>query len=63
MLSSELEFCLNQAFREARTRRHEFLTVEQLLLGGKVKMPLSAMTFKQAERSEDAGAMQKCLGI
>ena len=32
MLSSELEFCLNQAFREARTRRHEFLTVEQLLL-------------------------------
>ena len=32
MLSSELEFCLNQAFREARTRHHEFLTVEQLLL-------------------------------
>ena len=32
MLSSELEFCLNQAFREARARRHEFLTVEQLLL-------------------------------
>ncbi|HKC17207.1 MAG TPA: AAA family ATPase, partial [Steroidobacteraceae bacterium] len=32
MLSSELEFCLNQAFREARTQRHELLTVEQLLL-------------------------------
>ncbi len=32
MLSSELEFCLNQAFREARSHRHEFLTVEQLLL-------------------------------
>ena len=32
MLSSELEVCLNQAFREARTQRHEFLTVEQLLL-------------------------------
>ncbi|MFM2289561.1 MAG: Clp protease ClpX [Pseudomonadota bacterium] len=32
MLSSELEFCLNQAFREARARRQEFLTVEQLLL-------------------------------
>jgi ATP-dependent Clp protease ATP-binding subunit ClpA len=32
VLSSELEFCLNQAFREARTRHHEFLTVEQLLL-------------------------------
>ncbi len=32
MLSSELEFCLNQAFRDARTQRHEFLTVEHLLL-------------------------------
>jgi ATP-dependent Clp protease ATP-binding subunit ClpA len=32
VLSSELEFCLNQAFREARTLRHEFLTVEHLLL-------------------------------
>jgi ATP-dependent Clp protease ATP-binding subunit ClpA len=32
VLSSELEFCLNQAFRAARTQRHEFLTVEQLLL-------------------------------
>jgi ATP-dependent Clp protease ATP-binding subunit ClpA len=32
VLSSELEFCLNQAFRDARTHRHEFLTVEHLLL-------------------------------
>ena len=32
MLSSELEFCLNQAFHQARTARHEFLTVEHLLL-------------------------------
>jgi ATP-dependent Clp protease ATP-binding subunit ClpA len=32
VLSSELEFCLNQAFREARTQRYELLTVEQLLL-------------------------------
>jgi ATP-dependent Clp protease ATP-binding subunit ClpA len=32
VLSSELEICLNQAFREARARRQEFLTVEQLLL-------------------------------
>jgi ATP-dependent Clp protease ATP-binding subunit ClpA len=32
VLSSELEFCLNQAFRTARSQRHEFLTVEQLLL-------------------------------
>ena len=32
MLSSELEFCLNQAFHQARSARHEFLTVEHLLL-------------------------------
>jgi ATP-dependent Clp protease ATP-binding subunit ClpA len=32
MLSSELEFCLNQAFQQARERRHEFMTVEHLLL-------------------------------
>ncbi len=32
MLSSELEYCLNQAFHQARTARHEFLTVEHLLL-------------------------------
>ena len=32
MLSSELEFCLNQAFRAARAEHHEYLTVEHLLL-------------------------------
>ena len=32
MLSSELEYCLNQAFHQARSARHEFLTVEHLLL-------------------------------
>ena len=32
MLSSELENCLNQAFAQAREARHEFLTVEHLLL-------------------------------
>ena len=32
MLSKELEFCLNTAFKEARTQRHEFITVEHLLL-------------------------------
>jgi len=33
MLSSELEFCLNEAFQNARDRRHEFMTVEHLLIG------------------------------
>jgi ATP-dependent Clp protease ATP-binding subunit ClpA len=32
VLSSELESCLNQAFHRARGARHEFLTVEHLLL-------------------------------
>ena len=32
MLSSELEICLNQAFQGAREARHEFMTVEHLLL-------------------------------
>ncbi|MDQ2693947.1 MAG: AAA family ATPase, partial [Pseudomonadota bacterium] len=32
MLSKELEFSINLAFKEARDRRHEFMTVEHLLL-------------------------------
>ncbi len=32
MLSKELEFTLNRAFSEAREKRHEFMTVEHLLL-------------------------------
>ncbi len=32
MLSSELEICLNDAFQSAREARHEFMTVEHLLL-------------------------------
>ncbi len=32
MLSKELEYTLNSAFKEARDKRHEFMTVEHLLL-------------------------------
>ncbi len=32
MLSKELEFTLNNAFKQARENRHEFMTVEHLLL-------------------------------
>ena len=32
MLSNELEYCLNEAFQRAREERHEFITVEHLLL-------------------------------
>jgi len=32
MLSKELELTLNNAFQSARQKRHEFMTVEHLLL-------------------------------
>src|SRR5690554_3745172 len=32
MLSKQLELTLNQAFKQARVKRHEFMTVEHLLL-------------------------------
>ena len=32
MLSKELEETLNQAFENAREKKHEFMTVEHLLL-------------------------------
>jgi ATP-dependent Clp protease ATP-binding subunit ClpA len=32
MLSKELEFTLNQAFKSARDKHHEFMTIEHLLL-------------------------------
>ncbi len=32
MLSKELEFTLNNAFKEAREKKHEFITIEHLLL-------------------------------
>jgi ATP-dependent Clp protease ATP-binding subunit ClpA len=33
MLSKELEFTLNQAFKRAKAKQHEFMTVDHLLLG------------------------------
>jgi ATP-dependent Clp protease ATP-binding subunit ClpA len=32
MLNKELEFTLNLAFKDAKEKRHEFMTVEHLLL-------------------------------
>ncbi|MET4709246.1 ATP-dependent Clp protease ATP-binding subunit ClpA [Endozoicomonas sp. NE43] len=32
MLNKDLELTLNSAFRDARSKRHEFMTVEHLLL-------------------------------
>jgi len=36
MLNKELEFTLNVAFKEAREKRHEFMTVEHL---HKIQLP------------------------
>jgi ATP-dependent Clp protease ATP-binding subunit ClpA len=47
MLNKELEFSLNMAFKAAREKRHEFMTVEHLLL---------ALT----ENSTAAGVMRAC---
>ena len=32
MLSAEVEYSINTLFRDARDKRHEFVTVEHLLL-------------------------------
>jgi ATP-dependent Clp protease ATP-binding subunit ClpA len=45
MLSKELEYTLNVAFREAREKRHEFVTVEHLLLA-LVDEPVAAKVLR-----------------
>ena len=49
MLSSELEYCLNDAFQRAREERHEFITVEHLLLA-LLDTPTVIETLKRAAR-------------
>lgn len=43
--------------------RVQIATIEQLLGGAEVKMPPTSVTFKQAERSEDAGPTQARLDL
>lgn len=45
MLSKELEICLNAAFKEAREKRYEYLTVEHLLLA-LIEEPSAAAALK-----------------
>ena len=49
MLSKELEYVLNQAFRGARESRHEFVTVEHLLLA-LLGEPAAAKVFSWSNR-------------
>jgi len=53
MLSKELEFTLNQAFKEARTRHHEFMTVEHMLLA-LMDNPTAARVLRACGAKEDA---------
>ena len=48
MLSNELEFYLNDAFQRAKERRHEFVTVEHLLLSI-LDMPDVSDTIKNCD--------------
>ncbi|MEW6354308.1 MAG: ATP-dependent Clp protease ATP-binding subunit ClpA [Pseudomonadota bacterium] len=52
MLSKELEFTLNQAFREAREKLHEFMTVEHLLLA-LVDNPVAAAVLRACAADMD----------
>ena len=60
MLSKELEFTLNLAFKEAREKRHEFMTVEHLLLA-LLDNPAAEEVFKAC--SVDLGQLRSELLI
>jgi ATP-dependent Clp protease ATP-binding subunit ClpA len=58
VLSKELEATLNQAFREAREQRHEFMTVEHLLLA-LVDNPTAAKVLRAC--GADLNALRRSL--
>ena len=47
MLSKDLELTLNRAYKNAQEKRHEFMTVEHLLL--KLKFLVKIITKKMAQ--------------
>ncbi len=59
MLSSELEYCLNDAFQRARESRHEYMTVEHLLLSilsaDKIREILGSCSVDIAKLEADLG--------
>ncbi len=59
MLSKELEFSLNQAFKEARAKRHEYMTVEHLLLS-LLDNPTAARVLRAC--GADAARLRKEIG-
>ncbi len=59
MLSKELEYSLNQAFKEARAKRHEYMTVEHLLLS-LLDNPTAARVLRAC--GADAGRLRQEIG-
>jgi ATP-dependent Clp protease ATP-binding subunit ClpA len=59
MLSKELEFSLNQAFKDARAKRHEYMTVEHLLLS-LLDNPTAARVLRAC--GADAARLRKEIG-
>ncbi len=53
MLNKELEFTLNLAFKEAKEKRHEFMTVEHLLLS-LLDNPAAANVFQACDVNVEA---------
>jgi ATP-dependent Clp protease ATP-binding subunit ClpA len=53
MLSKELEFTLNQAFKSAREKQHEFMTIEHLLLA-LLDNPTAAQVLRACAADIDA---------
>lgn len=52
MLSKELEFSLNRAFKEARAKHHEYMTVEHMLLS-LLDNPTAAKVLKACGTDSD----------
>ena len=67
MLSNELEYCLNDAFHQARESRHEYLTVEHLLLAiidtPKVRDVLRAAAVLAARHINERHLPDKALDV
>ncbi len=63
MLSKELESTLNSAFRDAREKRHEFMTVEHLLLAlldnAEARKALTSCGIDLADLRQELGAYLK----
>ena len=59
MIAQELEVCLHMAFVEARQKRHEFITVEHLLLA-LLRQPVGGRGAQGLRREYRRAARRPC---